>query len=142
MTVRWPRLVGSVACAALLAATFSIRVAGQAPQAPPTTAVLVNLTIKPDVDRAAVTKVLPDEVRDTVKAYLDGRIQQWYSRADGRGVLFILNSHSTDEAKAVMEALPLAKANLVNLEYTALGPLTPLRALLAPPRDAGSKEQR
>jgi len=111
------------------------------PQAGPTTAVLVNLTIKPDADRSQVMKVLPDEVRETVKLYLDGRIQQWYSRADGRGVMFILNSSDAAAARAIMETLPLAKSGLANFEYTALGPLSPLRVLLAPPA-ASQKDDR
>jgi hypothetical protein len=55
------------------------------------------------------------------------------SRADRQGVLFILNCSTLAEAKAIMSELPLAKANLANFEYTALGPLTPLRRLLAEP---------
>ena len=46
----------------------------------PTTVVMVNLTVKPDVDRALLTKVMPSEIRDTVQAYLDGKIQQWFGR--------------------------------------------------------------
>lgn len=103
------------------------------PPAPLTTSVLVNLTVKPDSDRAQLPKLMPQEVRDTVRLYLDGKIQQWYGRADGRGVLFVMNCNTVAEAKALMEALPLAKANLVNLEYTPLSPLTPLRYLLAEP---------
>ena len=118
---------------ASLFAVLSASLAAQAPPAPPTTAVLVNLTVKPDIDRSQITKVMPDEVRETVKVYLDGKIQQWYARGDGRGVIFILNATTVADAKAVMESLPLSKAGFVNLEYTALGPLTPLRALIAPP---------
>ncbi len=96
----------------------------------PATAVLVSLTVKPDVERAQVMKVMPDEIRETVKVYLDGRIQQWYSRKDGRGVVFIMNCNTVAEAKALMDALPLSKAGLVNLEFTELGPLNPLRLLV------------
>jgi hypothetical protein len=39
-----------------------------------------------------------------------------------------------------MDDMPLSKANLANYEYIALGPLTPLRALLGQP--AGAKELR
>jgi hypothetical protein len=113
----------------------------QPPAPAPTTAVLVNLTVKPDVDRAQVMKVMPEEVRATLKLYLDGKIQQWYSRADGRGVIFILNATDTAAAKAVMEELPLSKSNLANYEYTALGPLSPLRAFLAP-APAAAKDNR
>ncbi|MBI3490577.1 MAG: hypothetical protein HY047_02080 [Acidobacteria bacterium] len=81
-------------------------------------------------------KVMPNEVRDTVKLYLDGKIQQWYARSDGRGVVFILNCATVAEAKALMDGLPLAKANLVTFDYIALGPLTPLRMLITEPANA------
>jgi hypothetical protein len=95
--------------------------------------VLVNLTIKPEVDRTQVARTLPEEVQATVRLYLDGRIQQWFSRSDGHGVVFIVNAPDAGTAKALMEQLPLAKAGLVNLEYTELGPLSPLRTLLPTP---------
>jgi hypothetical protein len=89
------------------------------------------------VDRAQFTKkTMPDEVRATLKLYLDGRIHQWYARADGRGVMFILNATDTAAAKALMEDMPLSQGNLANYEYIPLGALTPLRALLLP---AGTK---
>ena len=90
------------------------------------------LTVKPGVERADILKVMPDEVRDTVKLYLDGKIQQWYSRSDGRGVIFILNCTTAAEAKAITDGLPLSKANLATFEYTPLSPLAPLRMLLQP----------
>ena len=103
----------------------------QSPAAPaPATDVLVMLTIKPGVERAKVMRVMPDEIRATVRLYLDGKIRQWYSRADGKGVVFVLDCKDVAEATSVMEALPLAKARLVNLEFTALIPLAPLRLLL------------
>jgi hypothetical protein len=105
----------------------------QAPFATPATAILTSLTIKPDADRARVMNVMQDEIRATVKLYLDGKIQQWYSRSDGRGVVFIMNCNTVAEAKALMDVLPLSKANLVDLEFIALAPLTPLRLLLAEP---------
>jgi hypothetical protein len=105
-----------------------------APQPPaPTTAVLATLSVKPDVQRPDIMKVMPQEVRDTVVLYLDGKIQQWYARADGRGVVFVLNAKSVEEAKAMTAQLPLMKAGLVTFEYMALTPLTPLRALVSQP---------
>ena len=131
----WTRLAG------LSALVFAAATAAAQPPPPaPTTAVLVNLTIKQDVDRAQVMKVMPDEVRATVKLYLDGKIQQWYSRSDGRGVMFILNSATVADAKAVMEQLPLSKASLTVLEFTPISPLTPLRMLLTPA--PGSESER
>ena len=127
------RLCGIAAIAAVLVGSAT-GAAAQSPAPPaPVTAVLVDLTIKPGVEAAALAEVMPDEVRDTVLAYLDGKIQQWFARADGRGVVFILNVHTVDEAAVVMNALPLGKAKLADFAYTPLTPLTPLRRLLAAP---------
>ena len=105
----------------------------QTPAPAPTNAVLTTLTVKSDVDRAQLMKVMPAEVRETVKLYLDGKIQQWYARSDGKGVVFILNCSSVAEAKALTDTLPLSKNKLADFEYMPLGPLTPLRFLLAEP---------
>ena len=129
---RW--FTAAVVVASLLAAAAPLR--AQTPPASPVTAVLAVLTPRPDVDRARILKVMPDEVRATVKLYLDGKILQWYGRADGRGVVFIMNCGSIAEAKALMDELPLDKGGLATLEYTALSPLTPLRYLLAEPAPA------
>lgn len=105
----------------------------QTPPPAPTTAVLTMLTIKPDADRSKIPGVMPQEIRDTVRLYLDGKIQQWYARADGRGVMFILSVATIADAKALTDTLPLSKAGLATFEYTALTPLTPLRILLTDP---------
>jgi len=34
--------------------------------------------------------IMPHEVRDTVAAYLSGKIDQWYVQSNGRGVVFRL----------------------------------------------------
>jgi len=118
---------------------LALAVAAAVPQPPapqpaaPTTAVLATLSVKPDVQRQDIMKVMPQEVRDTVVLYLDGKIQQWYARADGRGVVFVLNAKSVEEAKAMTAQLPLMKAGLVTFDYLALTPLTPLRALVSQP---------
>ena len=103
-----------------------------APTPAPTTGVLTMLTVKSDVGRDQIQKVMPDEVRVTLQMYLDGKIQQWYARADGRGVVFILNAASVADAKALTDTLPLSKAGLVTFDYMPLMPLTPLRMLIAP----------
>jgi hypothetical protein len=100
---------------------------------PTTTGVMVMLTVKAGVTRDQVMAVMPAEVRDTVQLYLNGKIREWYSRSDGRGVVFLLNTTDVAEAHAIMESLPLARQNVMDYEYIALGPLLPLRALLANP---------
>ncbi len=77
--------------------------------------------------------IMPSEVRETVQLYLAGKIDQWYSRKDQNGVVFILNVNSVEEAHKLLEALPLGKAKLMEFELIPVGPLNPLRGLLAQP---------
>ena len=102
-------------------------------QTPPATQILATLTVKSSIARDQLTKVMPEEVRDTVRLYLDGKIQQWYSRGDGKGVVFILNCSSVAEAKALTDKLPLRRENLVDFDFMPLNPLSPLRILLGEP---------
>ena len=97
---------------------------------PKTTGVLVIQTAKQGVTAEQVMAVIPSEIRATVKLYLDGKIQQWYSRGDGKGVVFILDAKNEDEARGIVENLPLAKAQLMDAVYVSVGPLMPLRALM------------
>ena len=121
-------------CALLLIAR------AHAQQPPPTrpvpTHVLATLTVKEGVARDQIMKVMPAEVRDTVQLYLDGRIQQWWARGDGKGVVLLLDCKTVEEAKSVLEKLPLIKENFASFEYMPLGPLTPLRLLLSQPAAA------
>jgi hypothetical protein len=100
---------------------------------PTTTGVIAILTAKANVTPERVMAVMPAEIRGTVQLYLGGKIREWYSRGDGRGVVFLLDTRDIAEAEAIMEGLPLAKENLVDHEYIAVGPLLPLRFLVANP---------
>jgi hypothetical protein len=100
---------------------------------PTTTGVMVILTAKAGVTREQVLAVMPAEVRETVQLYLNGKIREWYSRGDGRGAVFLLDTKDVAEAHTIMDGLPLAKENLLDHEYIAVGPLFPLRLLMANP---------
>jgi len=99
---------------------------------PKTTAVLVIETAKQGVTAQQIMAVIPAEIRATVKLYLDGKIREWYSRGDGKGVIFLVDAKTEDEVRALMETLPLAKEQLIDHEYIPVGPLMPLRALIGP----------
>jgi hypothetical protein len=99
---------------------------------PITTAVLVIQTPREGVTFEQVMDVIPAEMRATVTLYLDGKIREWYSRGDGKGVVFLMDAKSEDEARAIVESLPLAKEKLMNTQYIPVGPLMPLRALMGP----------
>jgi hypothetical protein len=87
-----------------------------------TTGVFALLKAKPGVARERVMAVMPAEIRATVQLYLEGKIREWYSREDGRGGIFLLNTGDVAEAKSIMESLPLAKEDILDHEYIPVGP--------------------
>ena len=99
---------------------------------PKTTEVLVIQTPKQGVTAQQILAVIPAEIRATVKLYLDGKIREWYSRGDGKGVVLLVDAKSVDEARAIVEDLPLAKEQLIDSQYIPVGPLMPLRVLMGP----------
>jgi hypothetical protein len=100
------------------------------PPQPKITAVLAMLSPKPGVTVEQVMKIMPAEIRATVPLYLEGKIQQWFTRGDGRGVIFIMNCEDVAEARALIESLPLSKENLMDEQLIPVGPLLPLGILL------------
>src|SRR5262249_52412987 len=106
---------------------------GQPPSgvsSPKTTEVMVILSAKQGVTPQLIMSVMPAESRATVKLYLDGKIRQWYSRGDGKGVILLIDAKTVDEAHAVIDTMPLSKENLMDHEYIPVGPLLPLTALI------------
>jgi len=97
---------------------------------PKVSEVMVIMTAKQGVIPQQIMSVMPDEIRATVKLYLDGKIRQWYSKGDGKGVIILIDAKTVDEAHAIIDAMPLSKENLVDHEYIPVGPLMPLAALI------------
>jgi hypothetical protein len=144
MNLLFPLLASVLPAASVLAQTQSP--SPQPPSGAPlpkTTEVMVILTAKQGVTRQEIMNVMPAEIRATVKLYLDGKIRQWYSRGDGRGVVLFLDVKAVDEAHAIMDALPLSRKNLMDHEYIPVGPLMPLAALIgaAPARQESPAQQ-
>src|SRR5438445_11057646 len=82
------------------------------PPQPKITGVLTILTPKPEVVPEQMMKIMPAEIRATVPLYLDGKIQQWCTRGDGRRVIFLRNCKAVAEARALIERLPRSTQNL------------------------------
>ena len=100
------------------------------PPQPTITAVLTILSPKSGVTPEQVMKIMPAEIRATVPLYLEGKIQQWFTRGDGKGAIFLLNCKDVEEARALMKSLPLTKENLMDEQFIPVGPLLPLGILL------------
>lgn len=120
----------AVSISLLSAAAFAQTAPTPATSSVPTTKILaigrVTAPLTPEQRRS----IMPHEVPDTVRLYLSGKIDQWYVRQDGKGVVFLLNVSSVEEADALLRNLPLGKAKLMEFDLMPLGPLNPLRILL------------
>src|SRR5215471_10028316 len=103
------------------------------PPATPTTKILAIGTFAPGTDMQLVQRTLAAEMRATADLYLEGKIDQWYSLENRPGVVFILDVTDLGAAQAMLEALPLGKADLMTFELCPIGPLKPLRQLLKSP---------
>ena len=114
---------------AFLPATLTAQNAPSAPTVP-TTKILAIGSLTASISSEEMKTVMPNEVRGTVDLYLAGKIDQWWSRQDGNGVVFLLNVTSIEEANSVLEKLPLGIAKKMKFQLLQLGPLNPLRILL------------
>jgi hypothetical protein len=75
-------------------------------------------------------QIMPKEVPDTLKLYLDGAIEQFWARQDKPGVFFLMNAESIDQARSKVEALPLVTEGFAQYELIPVGPLAPLGLLV------------
>ena len=122
-------------CAAVLVATAPSGVAAQ-PASPVQTAasptkLLAIGTRTPKATPDALAPVMPSEVQQTVRLYLSGKLEQWFSKQDRSGVVFILNVADPAEGGVLLASLPLAQAGLMEFQIIPIGPLVPLGLLLA-----------
>jgi hypothetical protein len=118
-------------------ASFSQTPAATAPLSPgfdvPTTKLLAigTFTAKGTPDKWK--PLLPAEVRDTVRLYLAGKIDQWYLRQDQTGVVFVMNLTDPKDALELLGKFPFGQAGLMRFQIIPLGPIGPLRVLLTDP---------
>jgi hypothetical protein len=96
----------------------------------PTTRVLAIGQFMTPPTPEQMKEFFPKEVPATLRLYLAGKIDQMWIRQTQTGPVFLLNVTSVEEARALMEGLPLGRAGLMKHEFIELGPLTPLHLLL------------
>ena len=96
----------------------------------PVTRVLAIGRLTAGTTRDKIKPVMQKEVRDTVRLYLAGKLDQWFVRRDQNGVVFLLNVSSVAGAHDLLEKLPLGEAKLMEFDLIPLGPLSPLGLLV------------
>jgi muconolactone delta-isomerase len=65
---------------------------------------------------------LKSEARQVWKLYQEGCIRELYFRQDRSEAVLILECADRDEAKQVLDSLPLVKAGLISFEFIPLLP--------------------
>jgi hypothetical protein len=123
----------------LSTAGFSQTAANPSLPSVPTTKILAIGHLTAPLTGEQRRSIMPREVPDTVRLYLSGKIDQWYVRKDGKGVVFLLNVTSVEEADALLKKLPLGQAKLMEFDLMPLGPLNPLRILLGDKSSAAGR---
>ena len=120
----------AILLASILPGTIAAQNVPDKPNVPTTRILAIGSVTSPITPEDRKT-IMPREVKATVELYLQGKIDQWWFRGDGKGVVFLMNVTTVEEAHALLEALPLGVAKRMTFELMPLGPLFPLRALLA-----------
>jgi hypothetical protein len=98
-----------------------------------TTRVLAVGTWTAKATPETIPTIMPSEARDTMRLMLAGKIDQWFAKNDGSGAVFLMNVTDPGEAHALLEQLPLGRANMMTFQLIPLGPLWPLGMLLGEP---------
>ena len=96
----------------------------------PTIKVLAMSRLLADPRSAEVQNTLPYERNAIVRLYLSGKIDQWFVRQDRNGLVLILDVKSVDDARKILEELPLDKAKLGTYDLVPLTTWLPLESLL------------
>jgi hypothetical protein len=91
--------------------------------------IAIGAVTKPfsDEDRG---QIMPKEVPHTLQMYLDGTIEQFWFRQDRPGPVFVMNVESVEQAKALVDKMPIVTAGFAEYQFIPVGPLAPLGMLL------------
>ena len=109
MKLSFPLLMSLLTAASLAQSQLAASQPPSGVPSPKTTEVLVIQTAKQGVDRQQIMAVMPAEIRATVKLYSRRENPPVVLKGRWRGVIFILDVKTEDEARAIMETLPLRK---------------------------------
>jgi hypothetical protein len=88
----------------------------------PTTKILAIGHLSDELTFERRKVLMPKEVSDTVRLYLAGKIDQWWAHQDFKGVVFLMNATSVEEAQRYLDTLALVRERLLTFELIALGP--------------------
>jgi hypothetical protein len=65
-----------------------------------------------------------------LEVYLDGKVRNFWFKVGRPGIVLMLESADEDEARSVLNELPLVAAGFVEFDVIPLQPLKPLGTLI------------
>lgn len=83
---------------------------------------------------ATPEKIYPHLKEEAAKAWelhTQGTIREMYFRQDRPGAVLVMECASVEEARQIIDTLPLVKAGLVDFDIIPLGAFVPLGTLFA-----------
>lgn len=88
---------------------------------------------RPDATPARLQPLLRAEIEAVWHAYRAGLIREIFERADRAGVVMICEAENAEVVEAMLAALPMAQAGLLDTQVIALKPFELWSALFADP---------
>ncbi|UZP68823.1 hypothetical protein N1030_07580 [Desulfovibrio mangrovi] len=70
------------------------------------------------------------EVNQMVKLYLADVVREIYFRQDRSGTVLVMEAATLEDARNMIDTLPLVKAKMIDFDLIPLGPFMPLALLL------------
>lgn len=83
----------------------------------------------PEASSSEISRLNLSEMEYVWSRYKSGAIREMYERADGRGVVLILELDDEVAARTLLDKLPLAQEHLIKVEMIELRPFSMLSAL-------------
>ena len=92
--------------------------------------ILAVSRMKEGAERSKMGPHFSSEVKHTLEAYLDGHILNFWFRAEGTGIVLLLESTDKEAAQRILGEMPLAAAGFIEFDVIPLQPLMPLGMLI------------
>ncbi|MFV0422895.1 hypothetical protein [Oleidesulfovibrio sp.] len=97
--------------------------------------------VSPDATPERVRELFMKEVHHTIKMYLADIVREIYFREDRSGTVLMLEVPSLDEARKLIDTLPMVKDGLLEYDLIPLGPFMPLALLVRDDEEPEAKTQ-
>jgi hypothetical protein len=90
--------------------------------------IAIGILVSPDSTPAPTLAL--QEQQATLKLYLNGKVEQFWLREDGKGVIFLMAASTRAEVAELVRKLPYSQAGAIRFDLIPVGPMMPFIWLL------------